>query len=262
LLGHFLPFDNTPVKLYTIYVMDNLKYIQKAQKRIHRLVLKGTKDYYLTGGTALAFYYKHRFSEDLDYFSQNFKANSCDKIMKYILKETGYNYSLVFEQKGKKLLPLRMYELVLKDGMNLKIDFVQDLLKNSNAVKNGIHSVKDIYCRKINIGLNPVNVSVNDIGREVSAGRQVAKDLYDLYYLSNNYEPLSGFFLNHFSIKQIQIFDSWYRSIDRLDMKIELSEGIGMKSQDKVLDHLDKEIIHELSRYRDTGFSCEGGVEL
>lgn len=59
-------------------------YIQKEQKRITGLVVKKFKDYYLTGGTALAFYFGHRFSEDLDFFSQKYQKNDPDKIMAFI----------------------------------------------------------------------------------------------------------------------------------------------------------------------------------
>jgi predicted nucleotidyltransferase component of viral defense system len=63
-------------------------YIQKEQKRITDLVIKKFKGYYLTGGTALAFYFEHRFSEDLDFFSQKYKKSDPDNIMKYIAAET------------------------------------------------------------------------------------------------------------------------------------------------------------------------------
>jgi len=228
--------------------MNNIKYIIKEQIKIHRLVSKETDDYYLTGGTALAFHYKHRFSEDLDYFSQNYKVKSSEKIMQYISKKTRYDYTLVFEQNKKKLLPLRMYELVLDRNLKLKIDFVHDPFKNIKKIENGMHSVEDIYYRNIYIGLNPSHVSTNDVGKEVSTSRQVAKDLYDLYYLSNSYELLSKFYLNHFSQKYITRLGSWYRSINRLDMKIELSETIAEASPEEVLKHLDEQLIHGLLR--------------
>ena len=52
---------------------NEISYIKKEQKRITELVTAKFKKYYLTGGTALSFYFNHRFSEDLDFFSQRYK---------------------------------------------------------------------------------------------------------------------------------------------------------------------------------------------
>ncbi len=52
--------------------MENkISYIKSEQKKITEFVTKNFKKYYLTGGPALSVYFNHRFSEDLDFFSQN-----------------------------------------------------------------------------------------------------------------------------------------------------------------------------------------------
>src|SRR5580658_3454148 len=98
-------------------------YIQKEQRRITDMVTLKFKDYYLTGGTALAFYFKHRFSEDLDFFSQKYQKSDPEKIMKYISAETGFDYQLDTEDDSPKLIPMKVYFMELKDKQVLKIDF-------------------------------------------------------------------------------------------------------------------------------------------
>jgi len=82
---------------------DDKKYMIKQQKKITRLVTSSFKDYYLTGGTALAFYYNHRFSEDLDFFTQKYSSNVPDQIMDFVSQETGLSYRLDTEQVAEPL---------------------------------------------------------------------------------------------------------------------------------------------------------------
>ena len=80
------------------YMVNDKKYIVKQQKRIAQLVTSHFKDYYLTGGTALAFYYDHRFSEDLDFFTQKYSDSVPKQIMNFISQKTGFSYKLDAEQ--------------------------------------------------------------------------------------------------------------------------------------------------------------------
>ena len=126
-----------------------MTYIVKEQKRISDLAVKKFPDYYLTGGTALAFHFQHRFSEDLDFFSQKYQKNDPDNIMKYIANETGFEYQLDAEQDDIKFVPMKVYFMELKDKQVLKIDFVKDFVSNVNPPKEGLHSLDDIYLRKL-----------------------------------------------------------------------------------------------------------------
>jgi hypothetical protein len=222
------------------------KYVQNEQKKISDLVTSRFPGYYLTGGTALSFYFRHRFSEDLDFFSQNYFKKTAEEIMAFISDKTGYKHLLVFEQNKPALLPIRMYQLRLKRGIDLKIDIVQDPHENIGAIKDGLHSVKDIYCRKLFIVLNPLNAAVNQTGREVSTSRQESKDVYDIYYLSKNFEPLSEFYPKYFSPIHFDRLDSWYRSLEKMDMIIDLSERVKGTSPRDIFKHLDVQIIREL----------------
>ncbi len=228
--------------------MDTKKYIQKEQKRIHQLVTKQFPEYYLTGGTALAFHFQHRFSEDLDFFTQKYSKTTADEIMKFVTKKTGYPFQLVFEQAGPELLPIKMYTLAIGHGLTLKVDIVQDPYRNIQKINNGMHSIEDIYCRKIFIALNPRHAGVDDTGREMTTTRKEAKDIFDIYYLSANFQPLEEFFLDHFPFKLFPRLDAWYRSLERREMFIDLGERVEGVDPREVFKHLDDQIIRGLGK--------------
>ncbi len=92
--------------------MENqVSYVQGEQRRIVRIVTKRFKSYYLTGGTALSFYWGHRFSEDLDFFTQEYRKGDPDRIMDFISKETGFDFRLEAEQEDPGLIPMKVFFL-------------------------------------------------------------------------------------------------------------------------------------------------------
>lgn len=222
-----------------------ISYIKGEQRKITRIVTKKFKKYYLTGGTALSFYFRHRFSEDLDFFTQEYRKEDPDRIMNFVSQKTGFAFKLEAEQDSPKLIPMKVYFLGLKRGCVLKIDFVQDFKKNIKRIKNGIHSVEDIYCRKISAGIG--SLKKQDLtGRIIHAGRQSAKDLFDLYYLSKHYQPLSEFFFEYFSYDKAEALFAWYRGFNRMNLKIELMDLIPRVDTTRVIKHLDNELLKKL----------------
>lgn len=225
---------------------QKIAYIQKEQRRIADLVTKKFKHFYLTGGTALAFYFRHRFSEDLDFFSQKYTDHDPEKIMNFISKETGFRFSLGSRQDDPKLLPMTIYFLELKNDCVLKIDFVHDFTKNIKKIYRGMHSVEDIYFRKI-LAATGTGTKENLTGHLVPTGRQTAKDLFDIYFLSANFRPLSDFVFEYFAYDQIALLDTWYKTFDRTELKLELTDMIPGVNVRKVLSHLDKQILNQIS---------------
>jgi len=222
-----------------------MTYIVKEQKRITDLVVKKFPDYYLTGGTALVFYFNHRFSEDLDFFSQKYQKSDSEKIMKYISKETGFKYQLDSVQDTPKLVPMKMYFMQLKDKQILKIDFVKDFVSNVNPIENGVHSVDDIYLRKIYAAIG-MQGKESDTGRTIATGRQSVKDLFDIYYLSSEYKPVSDVFFEYFPYNQTERLDAWYRGFDRVETKLSLIDLVPKIDPSKVFRHLDDQILKKI----------------
>lgn len=219
--------------------------VKREQKRIARIVTDKYKDYYLTGGTALAFYYQHRFSEDLDFFSQKYKRQQSDEIMSFISKKTGYKYMLDAEQNKKGLVPMKVYFMEIKEGHQLKIDFVQDYVANLKKPKKGLHSIEDIYYRKIIASIG-IEKRKSITGTVIATGRQTAKDFFDIYYLSKHHKPVSEFFLEHFSPEKAERFTAWYRGFNRTDLKLELLDLVENIDTAEVIRYLDEQILRIL----------------
>lgn len=222
-----------------------ISYIKDEQKKIMEIVTKKFRNYYLTGGTGLGFYFDHRFSEDLDFFTQEYKKEDPDRIMNFISQKTGFDFKLDAEQDDPKLVPMKVYFLELKHGCVLKIDFVQDFMDNIKKVKGGLHSIEDIYVRKLGT-VAGAGKKKSIVGRTMSTGRQTAKDLFDIYYLSENYKKVSDFFLEYFSVDRVESFFAWYRGFNRMNLKLELLDLVIGVDTGKVLRHLDDEILKNL----------------
>ena len=228
--------------------MDSMKHLQKEQKKIFSLVKAFKTPYYLTGGTALAFHFGHRFSEDLDFFTQKYKKTDPDKIMKHIKEKTKYTYSLINELNEQGLVPLKSFQLELGKGASLKIDFVSDFTHNIQKIKGGIHSPEDIYYRKICVTLGKKAGMTDDVGRIISIGRQTVKDLLDIYYLSKRIEPLHKFFLRYFAPNAFEYVESWYRGFNRMEAKLEMPYYAPTIDPGDIFRYLDKEILQKYRR--------------
>lgn len=224
---------------------EKIAIVKKEQKRVAKLVAKQFKNYYLTGGTALAFYFNHRFSEDLDFFTQQYVSKEPEEIMGFIKDKTRFSFQLDFEQDGPDVLPIKIYYLEIKKGIALKIDFVKDSIKNLHKVKNGLHSIEDIYCRKIFAAIG-TRKAQSATGMVMATGRQAVKDLFDIYYLSTKYFPISKFFFKHFPMNEAARLDVWYRGFNRTEAKLELVDTIPQVDPGKVFAYLDREIFEKM----------------
>lgn len=126
------------------------------------------KDFFLSGGTALAEYYlKHRLSQDLDFFTIN-QAVSFDSVKAEILKIIGQEKMAVENQVTSDTF----LRLILKtEGEILKVDFVKDVPIHFGELKL--------------IGQIRVDSLENlAVGKLLALfGRADPKDFVDLYFL-------------------------------------------------------------------------------
>jgi hypothetical protein len=134
-----------------------------------------------------------------------------------------------------------VYMLDIRRGSSLKIDFVKDVYKNLKPIEGGLHSIDDIYYRKLTIATG--RVKEDDTGRVAAMGRQAAKDIFDLYYLSQHYFSLSKFFFEYFSYDKAYTLINWYRGFNRMNLKMELLDIVPKVDTGTVLTHLDNEIL-------------------
>lgn len=134
------------------------------------------KDFYLAGGTALALYFGHRFSVDLDWFAEKF------------------DYTSIFRRQLEKLGKLGIdseSEKTFNGTLNgVKISFFEypyPLITPKNQYKGNIYiaGIPDIAVMKL----------------EAISSRGSFKDFIDLYFLLQRYslEEMFGFMRKKFS---------------------------------------------------------------
>lgn len=197
------------------------------------IVLQVLKDqaapFYLAGGTALAkFYFQHRDSYDLDFFSQDYSTAKVREMVRVIEKKTKKKMKLLQQSTREGFAKIAVYTLALGKKESLKMDFVEDVLPLLSPLKRvdgiDILSLDDIYLRKIHTISGSFPETDKAGQRRFSGGRAEAKDFYDLYQLSSTYKRLSRFALESCDALQREDLICWYHTYSRQEIKIGLME--------------------------------------
>ncbi|MBI3485714.1 nucleotidyl transferase AbiEii/AbiGii toxin family protein [Candidatus Daviesbacteria bacterium] len=129
------------------------------------------KEFYLTGGTALsAFYLKHRYSDDLDFFSERkFDNKIIFTLMEMWSKKCNFKFSSNFAEVNY------MFNLIFDKNSELKVDFAYYPYKRieKRDIINGVEvdSLTDIAVNKL----------------LVVTQRSEVKDFVDLYFLLRDF---------------------------------------------------------------------------
>ena len=227
-------------------------------KEISRVLkaLTGKMDgYYLAGGTALSlFYFQHRESYDLDFFSKEFSKKRIEDIVKNLSADIDKKLSLIGEETKKDRAQVLVYSYKVNED-TLKIDFVEDAYKLIKPPKiiDGIPALEkeDIYLRKIFAAAGSYAV-INEIGnKEFKGGRQEAKDFFDLYFLSKTFMPLSKFAVEYCDPAQIESIVVWYRTYDRVAIKLGLLDIITDKKVD--FQEMERHFRYEIDQMIEKG---------
>ena len=193
--------------------------------------------FYLGGGTALSlFYFGHRESYDVDFFTKEFSVKQISDIIAQLSESIKADIKLQAEEQRKDGVRMMRYSLAIDEKYSLKIDFIEDVYKLIKPLKTiddiPVLSIEDIYLRKL-FAICGSSETTDDIGRKVFiGGRQEAKDFFDLYFLSVTFMPLSKFALQFCSPSQIESIIVWYRTYKRADMKLGLKDIITDKHID------------------------------
>ena len=206
-------------------------------------------DYYLAGGTALSmFYYEHRESFDLDFFTKEFSKGRIFKIIENLKQDSHWEVELISEQNKANFIRVAVYMVHIGKNKKCKIDFVEDSVELLHPFKrvDGIHilSLEDIYLRKIYAMAGHIP-SLDEIGQRVSlGGRQEARDFYDVYCLSTITMPLSEFVSIYCNDTMKEAVVRWYQTYDRMNIKTGLLDLPTKAKPDYPLieNHFKKEI--------------------
>ena len=211
-----------------MYTLLMEKIIEIRDRTLKKLANK-LEDFYLAGGTALSlFYFKHRESYDIDFFTKDFSRVKIEEIMSGLSKDMELAIELLGEENKQGFARMMVYSLKIDGNSSLKIDFVEDVYKLLKPLKEfdgiPILAIEDIYLRKILTASGSI-AAVDSIGRSAFVGgRQEAKDFFDLYFLSKTFMPLSSFVNEYCQQPQKESIIIWFRTYDRLKMKTGLLE--------------------------------------
>lgn len=224
------------------------------QKRLLKCLAGRLDHYYLVGGTALSLYYfQHRESYDLDFFTKSFSPKKIAETITCLRQELNIKTELVAEKMGDQFAKIMIYTLTDKRGKTCKIDFVEDFVQVIKPLRDidGIYvvSLEDIYLRKL-YAVAGHTISQGDVGQHISiGGRQEAKDFYDLYCLSSISTPLSKFVARYGTATVKEGLIRWYRTFDRMAIKTGLLDLVTEKTVDfrRMDQHLKNEVDALLS---------------
>lgn len=224
------------------------------QDKVLKLLKGKMDDFYLAGGTALSrFYFKHRISYDLDFFTKNFSKSKISIIMSEISKLLKLKVELMREQNKEKMARIAVFYLYINKEEILKIDFVEDFLELVGPLKNidGIKvlSLEDIYLRKIFAVSGAIETKDLTGRKTFIGGRQEPKDFYDLYTLSNIFMRLSDFAIKYCDSIRKEGLITWFRTFDRMQMKTGLLDLVSDNKKDySTMERHFKEEIDSLIR--------------
>ena len=222
--------------------------IVKYQRMILKALSGRVDNFYLAGGTALSlFYFQHRLSVDLDFFTGNFDYSEITRIAKYLEESLDKKMELAGQSLSADTARMAVYNLHFTAKDALKIDFVEDtvgLLKKTRMV-DGIRvlSLEDIYLRKLYALVGMVKIQ-DGAGRDkFIGGRTDAKDFYDVYLLSHTFMPLAKFIFKYCGQTITEAVVKWFRTYDRMAMidgvlTLDTNKAIDCKEMEK---HFTKE---------------------
>ncbi|MEK7078591.1 MAG: nucleotidyl transferase AbiEii/AbiGii toxin family protein, partial [Patescibacteria group bacterium] len=154
--------------------MEQLTLATSEQKLILNEINKHSSffsQFYFTGGTALSYWYlKHRYSDDLDFFSE--KPFDMSELLS-IIKQWSTKHS--FEVTVDKYQTMNIFNFTFSNKQKLKVDFVhhfQKRVEKGTAWKSiAIDSLLDIAINKL--------LTINQ--------RTTVKDFVDLFFLLKSY---------------------------------------------------------------------------
>ena len=219
------------------------------QDEVLQVLADKIDDFYLAGGTALArFYFNHRESVDLDFFTKDYDLKRVEAIIKELKKCLKKKVILISQILSAGKAKIMIYNVEFNKTEYLKIDFVEDIFDICKPFKKvegmNILSLEDIYLRKI-FAIAGVIPKEDVTGRkQFIGGRQEAKDFFDLYHLSHTFMNLSQFAGRYLNAAFKESLVVWYRTYNRLGIKLGLKDLITDKEIDyqQMERHFKKEI--------------------
>ncbi len=144
------------------------KKLYSLQDKVLKSIFEIEDEFYLTGGTALSrFYQEKRYSDDLDFFTNN--STRFHFAVKNILAELSQEFNIETELNSRDFVRIKIDE-------QLQVDFVNDRVpryKEPRVLDNGykIDTIENILSNKLT----------------AIVGRDNPKDIFDIYLIDQYY---------------------------------------------------------------------------
>lgn len=228
--------------------MLNRQTVIRAQKRILQAAAKAKLGVYLAAGTALAIRCGHRYSEDLDFFTQQWSRKLHRMLCKHIERATTFSFHLLGERIRPRLAKVAAYEFKIAKAAFVKVDVIEDFDPLLQPIgRDGIASMDDLYLRKVRAVIGWAN-KPSSTGQLIAGGRQDAKDLFDLWYLSTHYVPLHEWFPAHFSRQDYQRLTRWLQAMTGQATTFALLDVAPGCDTKHIMRHMEQQVYERLNR--------------
>ncbi|MEA1953843.1 MAG: nucleotidyl transferase AbiEii/AbiGii toxin family protein [Campylobacterota bacterium] len=150
--------------------MDSIDYrrLYELQDKVLDVVFDVESEFYLTGGTALSrFYQEKRYSDDLDFFTNN--SGRFNYAVKNIVAKLHHNFDVEYELEARDFIRVNVDKLLQVDFVNDRVPRYKDFVILENGYK--IDTIENILSNKITAVI----------------GRDNPKDIFDIYLISKFY---------------------------------------------------------------------------
>ena len=145
--------------------MDSINYkkLYALQDRVMQDIFQVESEFYLTGGTCLSRFYKDkRYSDDLDFFTNNsIRFNFAARGIKDMLAK---RYDLKVQIESKDFIRYRLDDMLQIDFVNDRVEHYKDLIVKDNII---IDNIENILSNKLTATIS----------------RDNPKDIFDLYLI-------------------------------------------------------------------------------
>jgi len=140
------------------------KKLYSLQDKVLDTVFDVEDEFYLTGGTALSrFYYAKRYSDDLDFFTNNSQRYSY--AVKNIISSLSKNFKIDYEINSRDFIRLKIDSILQVDFVNDRVVRYKEPLILDNGYK--IDNIENILSNKLTAII----------------GRDNPKDIFDIYLI-------------------------------------------------------------------------------